>query len=112
MSENTHVKAASSAEQITAVPERTTRTVRVHLADAPTDVLVYLDSLPVWKWTTVGEIAAACAPGDADYAQATVANALTLLRVMGYVVQSPETRMWACTADGSEAVAKAREALS
>lgn len=112
MTSDPSLKAASSAEQITAVPERTSRTVRVHLADAPTDVLVYLDSLPVWKWTSVGEIAAACAPDDADHAQATVGSALVLLRTMGYVVQSPETRMWACTADGSEAVAKAREGLS
>ena len=109
---NLPLKPASVAGNEAAANERTSRTIRVHLADAPTDVLVYLDSLPVWEWTTVGEIAAACAPSDIDHAQATVANALALLRTMGYVVQSPETRMWACTADGSEAVAKAREGLS
>ena len=108
---NTSSTPASSTGTVAAATGQKT-TLRMHLAETPTDVLVYLDSLPVWEWSTVGEITAACAPGELDHAQATVADALTLLRMLGYVVQSPETRMWACTADGSEAVAKAREGIS
>lgn len=82
------------------------RVLRVHLADAPTDVLVWLVERPSHLWWSVGEIAAAVAPDDADHAEASVAGALWLLRRMGYVVLNSETRAWAATADGQQAVEK------
>ena len=83
-------------------------TLHVRLADAPTDVLVWLVDQPQHLWWSVGEITAATAPEDADHAQTTVANALSMLRQMGWVVQNHDTRAWAATADGQRAVEKAR----
>lgn len=85
-----------------------TTTLRVRLADAPTDVLVWLVDRPPHLWWSVGQIAAATAPDDADNAQASVADALSMLRTMGMVVQNRETRAWAATTEGQEAVEKAR----
>lgn len=85
-------------------------TVKVHLADAPTDVLVWLVEQPPQEWHSVGRIASHVAPAEAGAAEATVANALAMLRTMGYVVRSSEIPAWAATVEGQRAVETARKA--
>ena len=79
------------------------QTIKVTLADAPTDVLVYL----VDHSATVPEIARAVAPRDADSPLASVANALRLLREIGYAQLGPEL-VWTVTDAGRAAVDAAR----
>lgn len=85
-------------------------TVRVRLAEVPTDVLVYLADQPQNEWFSPSRIAAALAPEDADHAQAKVGHALEMLRTMGYVIQNRQIRMWAATREGWQAVQDARKA--
>lgn len=88
------------------------QTIKVHLAEVPTDVLVWLVAQPPVEWHSVGWIASHVAPTDADNAQASVAHALVLLRSAGYVVQNRETRAWAATTDGQRAVEAAQRGSS
>jgi hypothetical protein len=97
------------AEQEKSMSEPTpgrTRSVRVHLADAPTDVLVWLAQRPGQPFT-VEEIAAAVAPADADLPLATAASALATLRAMAYVLRRVEDKRWEVTAEGRGAVVAA-----
>lgn len=59
--------------------------IEVTLADAPTDVLVYLvDHGP----TYLEDLVRAVVPVDADTPNATVARACTLLREIGYMTDA------------------------
>lgn len=84
-------------------------TFRVHLADAPTDVLVYLAENGS---KTLAEVIAATSPALAHNPHATVIDALVLLRDMGVIervtVRKPHT--WRVTRSGAEAVAQAKQA--
>jgi hypothetical protein len=89
-------------------------TLRVVLADAPTDVLVHLvDHGPCSR----GEVERAVAPAGVAGTVATVAAALSLLTEMGWAevtvpVERPGPYLWSATAEGREAVARARAAAS
>ena len=83
----------------------TSRTVRVTLADAPTDVLVYLAGNPRSKFTSAW-ITGAVAPDDAENALETVALALRLLHDGGYVKRCLHTH-WQVTEAGVTAVREA-----
>lgn len=87
-------------------------TIKVHLAEVPTDVLVWLVEQPPAEWHSVGRIVSHVAPEDADDAHASVADALILLRSAGYVVHSSEAGGWAATVDGQEAVKTAAKGCS
>lgn len=78
----------------------------VRLAEAPTDVLVYLASRPVGHRSTVAEVAAVVAPADAPHPQATVADALVLLRDAGYAQR--DSSGWAVADAGTAALSAAR----
>ncbi|MCW2601827.1 MAG: hypothetical protein JWM02_3656 [Frankiales bacterium] len=85
-----------------------TRT-RVHLADAPTDVLVWLHEN--YHWYSADFIAQHAAPADADEPRASTFRALQLLLDMGYV-ESKRIRggvlSFRATLDGRTAVADAQ----
>jgi hypothetical protein len=91
------------------------RTVRVSLADAPTDVLVHLVGLPYDdEGRDVAEIIETVAPSEAVDAATTVVNGLRLLLDLGYAVGArvgERTRFRATTA-GRAAVADALLAAS
>jgi len=81
-------------------------TYKIHLAEVPTDVLVYLaqhDS----RLHTVADLATALAPADADHAVGSVSRALALLREAGYVYRNGGY-CWGVTTAGMTAVAEAQ----
>jgi len=83
-------------------------TIKVSLADAPTDVLVYLvDNGPA----TISVIAAAVAPPEAVSPASIVSYAIDLLRRIGYV-KGNDRYEWAATVDGINAVAEARKQVT
>lgn len=59
--------------------------IRVTLAEAPTDVLVFLADQPHDTWWTVTGVVGHTAPEDAPDAHRTAVHALELLRDLGYV---------------------------
>lgn len=78
--------------------------IRVCLADAPTDVLVYLVD---HGSATMAEITKAVAPPDTDYPGASVASALDLLHKIEYVIYDSRDG-WAPSLAGVAAVRAAR----
>lgn len=78
---------------------------RIHLAEVPTDVLVYLAQHDA-RLHTVADLATALAPADADHAVASVSSALALLRDGGYVYRNGGYQ-WGVTTAGMKAVAEA-----
>lgn len=88
-------------------PVCTGTTVRVRLADAPTDVLVWLVERPGIAFR-IDEIAAAAAPADADDAMRSTASALRTLHGMGYVEVYGQS--WTATHSGINAVLTAKAA--
>lgn len=83
-------------------------TVRVHLAEVPTDVLVWLADQPANEWFTAIAIASHVAPIGADRPLHAVIDALELLCAGGYVIRSREVGGWAATAVGWQAVQDAK----
>lgn len=88
-----------------------TRTVHVHLAEAPTDVLVHLVGIPHGEHRTAAQVLDAVVPDDVDYLDgaATAARALRLLIDAGYADRrqvNGRTVFWATNA-GRLAVAAA-----
>jgi hypothetical protein len=85
--------------------------VKVTLAEAPTDILVYLASLPTEHWRTSSGVVAACAPDDLTTAEKLTAarGALSTLVNCGYVEQSVIDGwvMYRSTDEGRAAVAAA-----
>jgi len=80
-------------------------TIKVRLADCPTDVLVHLvDNGPA----TISVIAAAVAPPEAVSPASNVSYTIDLLRRIGYV-KGNDRYEWAATDDGIKAVAEARK---
>lgn len=61
------------------------RTVRVTLAEAPTDVLVWLAAQRTDVWWTVNGIAGQAAPAEAIAPMSSTADAVRLLLDAGYV---------------------------
>ena len=84
-----------------------THSVRVRLADAPTDVLCWLAQRPDQTFTPA-EIAKAVAPPDADNPFLSTLDALHLLRD-GLCVSERMNR-WQATAEGRAAVVEAMTA--
>lgn len=85
-----------------------TKTLTVHLADAPRDVLVHLADHPDRTLTST-QIAEAVAPPDADTPIAATVRACALLRDMGCVSHEVEEPSgWKVTADGIALVKQAR----
>lgn len=81
-------------------------TLKVRLADAPTDVLVHLvDHGPA----TVADLAA-LAPDGCVEPRATISYAVDLLRRMGLIRGGGATYQWAATDEGVKAVRDARAA--
>lgn len=80
-------------------------TVRVTLAEAPTDVLVYLAANPDYD-LTARALADVVAPAGAQDAVATVAGALRTLWDAGYVRRASHTT-WQVTRQGWMAVREA-----
>jgi hypothetical protein len=85
---------------------QTSRTIRVHLADAPTDVLVHLAAHPSQEFT-VPDVAAAVAPADAHDACTTVASALQTLWDLAYARIGSTPGTWRVTVLGIQAVREA-----
>lgn len=84
-------------------------TVHVTLADAPTDVLVWLVERPGIRFT-VGEVAAGAAPEGTDQAVTVTGSALRTLLAAGYV--DLDGGAWAATHSGINAVLTAKAAPS
>lgn len=77
-------------------------TVRVHLAEVPTDVLVYLSAHPS-RLFTVSVLADMLAPLGTVGPEASVGAALRLLREAGYVYKNGD-HAWGITTAGLLAV--------
>jgi hypothetical protein len=89
-------------------PGQGSRTIRVHLADAPTDVLAHLAAHPSQEFT-VTEVVAAVAPADAHDARTTVASALQTLWDLAYARIGSIPGTWRVTVLGIQAVREATE---
>jgi hypothetical protein len=83
-------------------------TIKVRLADVPTDVLVHLvDHGPA----TISTLAALAPEGTVE-SKAAVSYAIDLLRRMGLVQGNGATYRWAATDEGVKAVRDARAAAA
>jgi hypothetical protein len=82
--------------------------VKVTLADAPTDVLVYLSQQDDATSVSARGIAEDIAPEDADTPLLSVSSALTLLQAMGAVEPRPwgNTKLWKITDEGRQMIAE------
>lgn len=81
--------------------------VTVRLAEAPTDVLVWLVDRAYQPYR-VADVAKAVAPADADAPLSSTRAALELLDTAGYVVKVNDS-LWAASAEGVIAVRQARD---
>lgn len=87
------------------------RTIKVTLADAPTDVLVWLTAQEPGLWHHAAVITDATAPADATSRTRTTHSALALLLDAGYIayaVNANGQRLYRATKAGRDAVAAAR----
>lgn len=84
-----------------------TKTLRVTLADAPTDVLVYLVDHGQCDFRTLVNAVAPIEAIEGGYASEKVADALSLLIDMRWVTYVP-SQSYRATSAGSAAVANAR----
>jgi hypothetical protein len=91
---------------IVTAPEQGSRTIRVHLADAPTDVLVHLAAHPGQEFT-VTDLVGAVAPAGVHNARASVASALRTLWDLAYARTGSAPGTWRVTVLGIQAVREA-----